>query len=312
MARDVTKGRTVAKVVVSIAAIGYLLGRIDVGTLTEALGRIHPSTAISMLLVYISGQTVSALRWATVLDAAGFSLKKDWILRLYFGAMFFNLFAPSTLGGDAVRTYTVGRDGARHTTAAATVAFDRVSGLAMLCLLGSVSMALGGAPGWPPIIGWTAAAIGVGLIVGPGWVAPLLAGATGTTDRFTQRFSGPGSALWSSPRLWLRCCLLSLVVHLHQIFAAIWLGRELGLGLPESYYFVFHPFGIVFGALPISFSGFGVREVGYVWALAEMRAIPSETALAFGLAWSTLLGAAAACGGLVVAFGGIKIQRPGR
>lgn len=312
MATDNPRRKNLLKIVVSVSAIGLLLNRIDVSTLTQALARIHPSSAILLVLIYLSGQVVSALRWAVVLAAAGINRPFGWILRLYFGAMFFNLFAPSTFGGDAVRTYTVGSDGARHATAAATVAFDRLSGLATLCAIGSVAMAVGGTHGWPPVIGWTAAAISVAIIAGPGWIVPVVMRRLPKSQGLAARFSGPGSNLWSSPRLWFRCCLASLVVHLHQIAAALLIGHELGLGVTTAYYFVFHPFGIIFGALPISFAGFGVREVGYVWALAEVKSVPIETALAFGLTWSAIVLVASACGGLVVLFGGLEFKRPGR
>ena len=292
------------KLVVSVSAVALLLSQVDTERLAATLGKIHGNTAIFVLLIYLSGQVVSARRWSVILGAAGFERSFGWVLRTYFGAMFFNLFAPATFGGDAVRTYSLGREGSRHAAAMATVVFDRISGLAALCLLASVSMAVGGAQGWPEIVGWTAAALGFGLILGPGWILPAFLTAVPAAQRLTERFRGPGRELWSSVGLWTRCCAWSLTLHLHQIAAAWVLGQALGLGVPLAYYFVFHPLVIIFGALPISFAGFGVREMGYLWALTELRGVPAEAALAFGLAWSGLLVAASGFGGIVALFGG--------
>ena len=143
-----------AKAAVSVSAVGLLLWRVDTASLSQALGRIQFSTAVFVLFIYLSGQMISALRWSLALRAAGFIRPRGWILRVYFGAMFFNLFAPATFGGDTVRTVALGRDGARHAEAVATVAFDRLSGLATLCLLASTAMLLGAGQGWPPAIGW--------------------------------------------------------------------------------------------------------------------------------------------------------------
>jgi uncharacterized membrane protein YbhN (UPF0104 family) len=299
-----------AKAAVSLSAVGLLLWRVDTASLSQALGRIHSSTAIFALFIYFSGQMISALRWSLALRAAGFMRPRGWILRVYFGAMFFNLFAPATFGGDTVRTVALGREDARHAEAVATVAFDRVSGLATLCLLATTAMVLGAGRGWPPAIGWVAGLLGLVLILGPGWLALPLFGRLPFAKRLWGRLGGPGHEFWRSPGLWLRSCALSLVLHLHQIAAAWLIGQAIGLEVPASYYFVFHPFVIIFGALPISFGGFGVREVGYVWALSEMRAVPAEVALAFGLLWSALLLTASALGGLVVLIGGLPSRDP--
>lgn len=292
-----------AKMAVSIALGAIVLWRVDLGAVAAALAKISPATAIGILSIYLVGQAVSAWRWSFALAHAGFVRSFGWVLRIYFGAMFFNLFAPSTFGGDAVRSYALGRDDARHATAAATVLFDRICGLATLCLLAAAATAVLGAQGWPPAVGVSAAVIGVGLIVGPGWLLPRLADVLPPSTAVTAMLRGPLRRLWSSPLLWLRCCSSSLLLHLLQIAAAWVLGEALGLAVPWTYYFVFHPLVIIFGALPISFSGFGVRELGYVWALAEMRDVPADTALAFGLAWSTLLLSASALGGVVALFG---------
>jgi hypothetical protein len=290
------------KALVSVAIVGGLLWRVDLGALAGVVARIHAATAALVLLVYLSGQLVSATRWHGICRSAGLERPLAGLIRVYFGAMFFNLFAPATFGGDTMRVYALARGGGSRARALATVIMDRVVGLVVLLLIPAAAMAAFGAFGWPTMIAWLAPLIAAGLVVAPLLAAGPAAGVL--PSRWRERLLGPGLDLWRSPRVWLRAALWSLLLHAHQLVAAMLLGSALGIDAPWRYYFVFHPLVIVFGALPMSFSGFGIREVGYVWALAELQGVDQASALAFGLCWSTLLVCASLVGGIVVLTGG--------
>jgi uncharacterized membrane protein YbhN (UPF0104 family) len=170
-------------------------------------------------------------------------------------------------------------------------------------------MAVFGPHGWAPSVGWLAVLLALGLMTAPALVSSRFARLLPVPDRWRRRLQGPEFGVWRSVRVWIRAALWSLLLHVHQLAAAVVLGAALGLQVPSTYYLIFHPLVIVFGALPIGFSGFGVREMGYVWALAELQGVANPTALAFGLCWSTLLLAASGVGGVVVLVGGIRNNR---
>jgi uncharacterized membrane protein YbhN (UPF0104 family) len=76
----------------------------------------------------------------------------------------------------------------------------------------------------------------------------------------------------------------SVVVQVLRITQAYFLGLGLGLAVPYSYYLLFMPLGLLMLLLPISISGFGAPQAGFVWML---RPVGVPDAQSFAL--STLI-----------------------
>ncbi len=286
------------KFAITVAAAWILVRPLDGAAVAQALAEVRPWPVAAAAAMYLFGQLITAYRWKLIADALGMVRGAGAIARYYFIGMFFNLFGPSTLGGDLVRALLLaGRDGSR-TVALNTVLFDRLIGLALLVLVAATAIAVFGSFGLPTLLISTTVALGLAL-VGAWWLAPkMVAALTGPENRLRRLIGSDLSPLWTDRVLLVRAAALSIVFHCWQVAALIVIGEAAGVDLPWAYYFVAHPLVSVLSAVPISVAGLGVRELGYVWFF-EQGGVPRELALTIGLLWLVVLMVAAACGGVV-------------
>jgi uncharacterized membrane protein YbhN (UPF0104 family) len=213
-------------------------------------------------------------------------------VRFYFIGMFFNLFGPSTLGGDVVRALYLG-GGRRPGLALNSVLFDRVSGFAVLMAVGSAGLALSPQFHFPPLLTAAVVAGGLGILLG-WWTLPVLVCLLPGHNRLRRQVEDELAPFWRDPSLLSRVALTSAAFHLSQVLLQYLLVRAAGAEVPLSYCLIFHPLLSVMTALPISVSGFGVREGSYLFFLGRVG-VSEPVAVAVGLLWWALT----AVGGLV-------------
>jgi uncharacterized membrane protein YbhN (UPF0104 family) len=220
--------------------------------------------------------------------------------------MFFNLFAPGTVGGDVSRVYYLVKDEEAHakgravTTvhAAMSVLMDRGIGMLVLVWLGAAGLLL--FPGYsiPSPVRTAVLLLALAILAGV-LLIPLV-----------QRvLPDDGHHLLVKLRLALRsyrthwralgvATLLSLGIHLIQAWMHVAMGRALDLDLPFSFCIIVYPLVGTFAAIPISVNGLGLREGGYVFLLAVLG-IGTEKAVAFGILLFLIVALDSLIGGLL-------------
>jgi glycosyltransferase 2 family protein len=294
------------KLGVSAGLIGYFLSRIHIERFLEILAAARFSYIAVALAVYLMAQGVSALRWATLARPLGIKTPFRDLIQYYLIGMFFNLFAPSTVGGDVTRVYYLVKDeeaeakGRAVTTvhAAMSVLMDRAIGMMVLVWLGAAGLLL--FPGYavPQTVRSTTFLLAAGLLLGA-LLTPVL-------RRFLPE---DGHQLAVKLRLALRsyrmhwqallaAAALSLAVHLVQAWMHTVMARALGLELPFSFSLIVYPLVGTFAAIPVSLNGLGLREGGYVFLLAVIG-IGTEQSIAFGILLFLIVALDSLIGGLL-------------
>ena len=75
----------------------------DASAILGQLSRARLDLAIAGVLLYAAGQAISAWRWKILLGPVQLQASYPRLLSFYFTGMFFNLFLPTIVGGDAVK-----------------------------------------------------------------------------------------------------------------------------------------------------------------------------------------------------------------
>lgn len=294
------------KLLVSAGLIGYFLSRIHVERFLQTFASAKFSYIAMALAVYLIAQGVSAVRWAMLARPLGIKTPFKDLIQYYLIGMFFNLFAPSTVGGDVSRVYYLVKDeeaqanGRAVTTvhAAMSVLMDRAIGMVVLVWLGALALLLFPYYAVPQTVRSVTFLLAVGLLVGT-LLTPVL-------RRFLPE---DGHQLAVKLRLALRsyrlhwrallaAVLLSLTVHLIQAWMHTVMGRALGLDVPFSFCLIIYPLVGTFSAIPISLNGLGLREGGYIFLLAVIG-IGTEQSIAFGILLFLIVALDSLIGGLV-------------
>jgi len=298
--------RWFARVAVSLAIVIYILVDVDLGDLAGALLHVRPWPVVVGLGLYLIGQGLSSYKWWLIGNSVGLVRSLLDYGRFYFIGMFFNLFGPSTVGGDVVRALYLG-EGRRPGLAVNSVIFDRASGLALLMALGAAALLLFPEYDLPWPLTATLVASGVVLVLG-WWTCPRLVRLLPAGNRFRHQVETELGPFWQDKRLLLEVALVSLLFHLTQVCAQYVLVRAAGIALPFSYCLIFHPVISVMTALPFSVGGFGVREGGYLYFLTRIN-VDDSIAVTVGLLWFLVSALAGLAGGVLFLVSGAELPR---
>lgn len=320
--------RILLKGLVALALLALAGWAVGLGSLAQRLRGVDAAWFGAAALVMAASQWVSAARWVTIARILGLRAPAGALRLAYLQGMAVNVVLPgAVLGGDALRSLRLQRQGNPLAQSALSVMLDRLSGLWILCVLslatalplvlsagGSAGPGAAGGAGVPAVAAWLHGPVpalyfaGLALAVampflpwplrrggpvagaGPAQVeAPLWRRALARLGELhalaLERRRPLARSLWTSVvvqllaalALWL--CLMAAGGH-----AAYW--RVQAIAAPV----------FIAGVMPLSYGGFGARELA---ALAAFPLVGIDPQL--GVAASALYGVCAVCLGLAAA-----------
>jgi glycosyltransferase 2 family protein len=286
------------KLLLSVAVLVYIARGLDLRQLRDHLVSVDPVLFVLALVLILLQTFVLNGRWALIMRALGVSL--DWLAgwRILMISLWFNQVLPSSVGGDAVRMWLLRQRGVQWPEAVKGVAADRFT-----ALIGLIVMMVIGLPALMARVSNQAAILAIGGLT--------LAGVAGTVvlltlDRLPKRLTRlPAIASFVRFGSLVRFLLLqferrgvllgsALLIHLVTALACYALARGVGAQLTLLDAGILIPPVVLLTAVPISISGWGVRE-GAMVACLGLAGVPSEQALSVSL----LLGAISVIIGLV-------------
>jgi hypothetical protein len=258
------------KVLFSLGLIAFLLWRIPLARVTEALGKADPRWLGAAAVVMLSSNLLGSYQWWRLLHVADIRIPLWKACAYYHIGLFFNNFLPANIGGDIARVADSSRHGASTGAAVSAVLMDRLigtvalAGLAMVTTLPAVDhfhllvayaclvaffalsvLLLWGLfhPRLLPAIERMLARIGLGRL------SPHL-------DELAVRLE----AYRGARGLLARMLVLAAFTQLGRIGVHALVARALGLHISLQYFLLFVPLLAVIVSLPISLNGLGLRE----------------------------------------------------
>ena len=260
-----------------LALLIWHLGPVPIIERLQTLS-LGPLTLIALMLA--AQLVLSASRWKALIDHFGPANVSTTDLCWFLGAShLYGEVLPSTVGGDVVRTAMLARMvGLRLATL--SVILDRVTGLAMLLVMMLALL---------PLLAWRIenmsavaglAAIGIGgiaalsaLLLLSGSMPSWLPKAASLLPEFTARVR---EALFSRA-LRLQVVGSGLLVQLFSVALFFVLGRSVGVPLAFLDCLLLVPPALLLSALPVSLSGWGVREGTLAGMFALVGVPPTDT-----------------------------------
>lgn len=289
-----------------IVILVLLIWFVDFRALADALSNLSFETITQLIIISIALIYVSALKWGLFIERLGMRVGVLYLFCLYLIGYFVNLVMPSYLGGDAVRSFYVGRKIGQHEALAATV-LERYTGLVAMLALGIIGLFC--VDGIPLLSQMLVIAFALGLF-GVSVIALLPNTITFMQrnkylNRFAKHFRKIQEALQLAKKdhsLLLKALVLSLMYHVLTVINTVVTAHAVGwFDAPVGELFVLLPLILVLSAIPIAPQGLGLQEGAFVFFLSQAGATHAQ---ALGVAVilrakSILL---AACGGCVWPF----------
>lgn len=278
-----------SRLAITCALITLVAARLDFGILKSQLRSIGSIAILAGGLIQLVQMLLLGYRWQRILDASGIAMPFLKALRIVLIGSFFNQCLPTSLGGDGVRAFMLRSAGVPLESAVNTVLVDRLSGLA-----GLLPFLLLGAPF---LLVWTYdplllladfavtalfSAVLAGYFLGDRLIArirPLAEFAPLRTVAAASVYAR--EVAWHSPQA-IGIAGLAVVVHLTSIALVVILAEALRVPIAPAAALVLVPPILAAALLPISYGGWGARELAMTVSLG-LAGVPTTTALAISI-----------------------------
>ena len=252
--------------------------------LLEAFSSLSAEAVVLLLLISVLLIYVSVLKWKLLLEHYGDSPKLLWLYGLYLIGYFVNLLLPSFVGGDAYRSWLVGKRSEQHLAAAAT-ALERYTGFVAMIFLSLGALFL--LPEVPVQLIYFVSFVAFGFVVFSLCVlSPHILSFIPSKSSFHRIFQKFQEALHIARKdgsLVFRVMVLSFMFHGVAVLNVAVAGAAVGWSEISLFGLcVVVPLILLVGAIPVSPNGLGLQEGAYLYFLPLVGATPAQ-ALAIGL-----------------------------
>ncbi len=304
------QSKTRLKLLISIALFASLFafGKVDLRESYQAAIHANKAYLLSACGLFLLSVFVMAHRWQLLASAVGLSKPFLKMVQLCYVGLFFNLFLPSTVGGDVSRCYYLTKGTNKYLHALTSVLVDRAMGLAVLLLFATFGILFGpGGTGLPLQLKVPIFVLTAGMYCVIPFLPQLSVRILGENNWVTRKLNhGSAKVFWQDKRLTITTLFLSVVSQIILVACHIAVGLALGLDhIPLWYFFVFYPSVAVLGFVTPSVNGIGIREWAYTYFLT-LAGVDRSLALTYALIWLGLTTLGSVVGGIVYMAGHFK------
>lgn len=292
----------ILRTVVCVGILGYLATKINWPELWTAIIDTSPTLLLVAALAWGFSLFWTAWRWYLLLHVQGIRVTLAVVFQLTMVGQFFNSFLLGTTGGDVIKIYYATRAApTKRSAAGLSVVVDRVIGLSVLIIIAVIFVAIhyrflvGNAETQAMV--WTVLAVATGLggaLVGVIFLPTLRKWAKNLPlvhrlpmqDRLARIYDA-FARYRSEYSVITFATLLSVINHFTIFVSAYILSLAMGFEVPFWLFISFLPIIFLLIAIPISFSGLGVREVLFIWFFG-LLGVNDTDAVAFSLLFFAL------------------------
>jgi uncharacterized protein (TIRG00374 family) len=284
--------RVALTLIVTGAAVAYILYKIDLGKTAHIIG----SASVPWILISIFFTLVTvppmAWRWQFLLTARGIRERLSWLTRTYFVSYAWGQILPTSVGGDASRIFeTARRHPGQITPITGSVLVERALGGTVTLLLAGIGflLAIGrysiGAYLWPEAI-FVVATIAAGIVFFSRSIRSRLVFLLPLARRL--RLETPARAVYDGVhgyrghwKTLLGVSCITVLMQLSRIVAIYASGRAVGIHLSLLPYIVLGPLLFLVMLVPFTPNGLGVREAFFINFLGQLH-VGHDAAFACG------------------------------
>lgn len=266
------------KALVSLFFLILVFRKLDLETIIFELKEINLTMFVIASLLYLSTMIFSTLRWSYFVKT-----KKSFkeLFQLYMIGTFFNLFMPGTVGGDVVKAYYLYKEDKKKTNPLVSVFMERYMGLCALITIASFGFYFGYDYIKDSLIVKLFYLICILFILGSLFVIFF------PYEKFYHKLDRARDSIKRyifNLSIFTKTYFLSMIVQGIGVLVVYFLGTGLEIPLEFKFYLIFIPIITVVSMIPISLSGFGIREYGFLLLFGNFG-VSKEKAVGLSLMW---------------------------
>ncbi len=291
------------KLLVTAGLLVWLFRNIEIRFLADIFSRFNILWLLFPLGLQFIVYALASYRWWLLLRGLGITIPYILIKPVYYVGLFFNQLLPTGIGGDAVRTYSLYKQGFDLRALAGSAIIDRLFGFFTVVCIGIIGILLNNFLFRDYDLLLPVGIIGFLVITGFSltfWSRSykLIQYLLSHFKRFSIVKFGIDihelcHSYSRSPQLLLSVFAISIFISVIDIFVFISLGYMLQLKVPIMAYLAIIPITLLATIVPVSLGGLGVREGVLVLLLlsagADKQSAISLTILYLPVLWISVL-----------------------
>ncbi|MFA5157075.1 MAG: lysylphosphatidylglycerol synthase transmembrane domain-containing protein [Candidatus Omnitrophota bacterium] len=299
------------RVAISIALLVFIFRKADEKVLLELVRNADKPLLFFGFIIFFIAYPLCLFRWEMLLKAAQIRLPLKRVIISYAGGIFFNLFLPSTIGGDLVRSVDLASHTKKPRQIVATVLLDRLSGYIALALVALAAVILG----WR-LVGDVSVVVPVLIIAGLLVVILLVLFNNFAHSKVNKFLDSPTAGrireaitslhqemhlFGKDKRLVIKNIGLSILIQFTGPLAFYLIGLSLGIKISFTYFLVFVPIVGAITLLPLSIGGLGLRDASMIYFFAK-AGVGKDLAFAMSLLNFVFILICGSLGGIIYVF----------
>ena len=257
------------RIAISAILLSFIIYTIGLEKIKEEVSHTVLWLFFIAILVENVGVIVSAKKWQILLKDKAMNIAYGDALSYYYIGSFFNTMMPSSIGGDVIKAYKLGRK-IGSVEAFSSVAMDRMTGLIAVILIALIAMLTSYKmlPQFAIIVAF--------VLMSCFFIFLLLLLKTNFFEKVTNKLFSRWKKMniffheiissikaYKDKKTLCAAMLISFFFHALLILNNYILSLALNLKINIIFFFIFIPIAEILVALPISIQGFGVRESSY-------------------------------------------------
>ncbi|PIF00229.1 MAG: lysylphosphatidylglycerol synthetase [Maribacter sp.] len=277
---------TIAKIAISAILIYFIFTKVDFKEVLQIVRESNPFYLMASVLLFIVSKVLASIRLNLYFHQLDVRLTQKSNLKLYLLGMFYNLFLPGGIGGDAYKGYLIKKEFQVETKkVVSALVIDRLSGLLLLFIYSCI----------------------LAVLLDNHWLDPydLPIGILGALSVVVFWFLNKRFLAFILAVFW-KSFGLSALVQMAQIICVLLILQALGIHANEiEYLFIFLVSSIV-SVLPLTIGGIGSREVTFFYG-ATLLALDESTSISISMVFF-LTTALVSLFGIIYHFKRIKLK----
>jgi len=280
------------RIIVSFFLFFLILYFLEWGKILKILSQANRKWLIISFSLHIVGIILSVIRWDILLKSVGIHKKFKELMIIYWISSFYNIFFPTSIGGDVVRIYDLTKETGKAESSIASVVIDRLIGMIILLLIALIAVIIGLRFIESGLLKWLVALfflsfilIFIFLVSGSFsiLIEHLLPKKIGISiKRKLQSIIEKFSLYRRYSKSIISASLWSILIQLDVIVYFYLVGKALNIKLNFIYYCILIPLIQVITLLPLSISGIGVREGAFIAFFGQFH-INAESAFSLSV-----------------------------
>jgi uncharacterized protein (TIRG00374 family) len=295
---------SILRLALALGILGVLFAYIGAG---EVLGQLHNLDIFYLVLFVLVTYPLiwsSCIKWKLFIPEGSEQPSTNRLMRYYTISYFANLFLPSTLGGDAARSYKLGTYLKNQVDALASTFLERLTGLLAMVLI-AMMVVLSGISVVPefsiPVLFISSGVIFISWVflsrVGANLFFKMVRGVQGRVisrvflSRVIEKILSVQRVLDNSRTVFWKALVWSFVFHVLTIVNTYLGARAAGWhDVSIVQLCVVVPLVLLVSMVPLTPGGIGVQEGAFVYLLTRIGATsPEALSVAILLRFKTLL-----------------------